>query len=662
MTKRRVVVEDICKIKYVSDPRFSACGKLLAYTLTEADVENNGYESSIYVVDEHKNTTRVTYSAKKKGNLVKDTSPRWSPDSKYLAFTSNRNGKKQIFVMPQSGEAHPVAEMGGSSITWSADSKKIAFVAKDPAEKQERKNPDKMHFTKLRYKFNGQGYFLDNRVSYLWIADVETGEVKKVTNTKFNDSMPTWSPCGKFLAFVSTRHEDETNLWSDIFVVNIESGDTTKITSNNGPASMPAWSPCGEYISFVGHSKGEKHSANQNIMVVPAKGGEAKNLSLNYDRSINAGPGSDARYGAGNNTPMWAKDGSGLYFRTGDQGLSKICFVNLKGEVTEIVTEKQGFTHFDVNECNGQVKIAFNAENPTHPGEVYVYANGNQSKMTGHNDALMAELELTYPENFTYKSAKDWDIEGWIMKPVGYKEGEKFPVVVQIHGGPASAYGWTFYHEFHLLCAMGYGIVYTNPRGSRTYGEDFTHGVIGDWGGHDYDDVMNAVEYVTANYEWVDSERIGVTGGSYGGYLCNWIATQTDRFKAIVSLRSISNIYTKYGVSDIGWYGNRRGMDGADLWDGQEKGIGEDFIMSRSAIRFADKATTPILLIHSEEDYRCPFEQAEQFYVALKRLGKAPVELLVFKRENHELSRSGRPWNRFDRLRGITDWFERYLK
>ncbi len=662
MTKRKVTVEDICKIKFVSDPRFTPCGKALAFTLTTADVDKNGYESAIYVVNEHKEMTRITYSPKKKEGLVKDTSPRWSPDSKYLAFASNRGGKKRIFIMPTSGEARPITDMAGSSITWSPDSKRIAFVAKDPQEKEEIKNPDKMHFTKLRYKFNGQGYFVDKRVNYLWVVDIDTGEVKKVTNTEYHDSMPEWSPCGQYLAFVSTRHEDETNLWSDIYIVEVATGETRKLTQNNGPASMPSWSPCGKYIAFVGHNKVEKHSANQNIWIIPATGGEAKNLTLNYDRSIGSGPGSDSRYGAGNNTPIWKKDSSGLFFRVGDHGLSVVCLVDLDGNVEELVTEKQGFTSFDVHEVNGQVKIAYNAENPVHPAEIYVFANGFQTKMTSCNDQLMAELELFYPENYTFKSAKDWEIEGWIMKPVGFEAGKKYPVVVQIHGGPASAYGWSFYHEFQLLCSLGYGVVYTNPRGSRTYGEDFTHGVIGDWGGHDYDDIMSAVDYVTKTYEWIDNDRVGVTGGSYGGYLCNWIATQTDRFKAIVTLRSISNLYTKYGVSDIGWYGNRRGMGGADLWDGPEKGIGEDFIMSRSAIRFADQVTTPILIIHSEEDYRCPFEQAEQFYVALKRLGKAPVELLVFKRENHELSRSGRPWNRFDRLRGIVDWFERYLK
>ncbi len=663
MTKRRVTVEDICKFKYLSDPRFSPCGKAIAYTMTNANVDQNGYESAIYVVDEQKNAQRVTFSPNKKDALVKDTSPRWSPDGKQLAFISNRSGKSLIYVMPLSGgEARPVCDMSGSSIVWSPDAQYIAFIAKDPKEKEEIKNPDRMHFTKLRYKFNGQGYFTDNRVSYLWVVNVATGEVKQVTKSEYSDSSPVWSPCGKEIAFVSTRHEDETNLWTDVFVANVETGETRKVTDNIGPAQMPAWSSDGRYISFVGHNRSEAHAANQCVWIVPAQGGEMKNLSANLDRTVNRGPGSDVRYGGGNNDPIWKKDNSGLFFKVGDHGTSKIYFVDLEGNLTEMTAEQHGISSFDIFENDGQVKIAAVAETPVDPGEIVVFANGNLTKMTSANTAFVAELDLTFPEKYTYKSAKDWDIEGWIMKPVGFKEGEKYPVVLEIHGGPASAYGWSFYHEFHLLTSMGYGVIYTNPRGSTTYGEEFATGVIGDWGGHDYDDVMNAVEYVTANYDWVDAERVGATGGSYGGYLCNWMVTQTDRFKAFVSLRSISNMYTKYGVSDIGWYGNRRGMGGADLWDGDEKGVGEDFIMSRSAMRFADQATTPILLIHSQEDYRCPFDQAEQFYVALKRLQKAPVELLVFKRENHELSRSGRPLNRMDRLTAIVDWFERYLK
>jgi len=655
MDKRKVQVEDIAKIKFVSDPQFATCGKGVAYVISEADVDENGYKSSIYYVDEKKNVKQLTHGVNDK--LVKDTSPRFSPDGKHLAFVSNRDGSNKLYLLPLAGgEAKALVKSPVSSITWSPNSKYIAYIAKDPEKKEEPKNKDRMHFTDLRYKFNGQGYFTDKRKSHLWVVNVETGEITQLTDTKFNDSSPAWSPNSENIAFVSTRHEDETNLWSDIYVVNVESKETKQLTDNNGPASMPAYSPCGKYISFVGHDKGEKHSANNNVWIITSEGKEATNLSLDYDRTVNRGPGSDVRYGGGNNTPIWRADGSGIIFKIGDHGKSKLVEVNLEGEVTELTNFKHGISSFDAFEENGQLKLAYVADTVTDVPEIYLFANGKQTKLTYTNEELMNELKFGNIHNFTYESSHDGQIEGWVLEPVDLEEGKKYPAILQIHGGPAAAYGWSFYHEFHLLSSLGYAVIYTNPRGSTTYGEEFSDGVIGDWGGKDYDDVINGTKYAVENFDFIDGDRLGTTGGSYGGYLVNWIATQTDMFKGIVSLRSISNLYTKYGVSDIGWYGNRRGMGGADLWDS------EDFIMSRSAIRFAPNVKTPILLVHSLEDYRCPFEQAEQFYVALKRLQNAPVELLAFKGENHELSRSGKPMNRMDRLRGIVDWFEKYVK
>ncbi|HHW99001.1 MAG TPA: S9 family peptidase, partial [Firmicutes bacterium] len=266
---------------------------------------------------------------------------------------------------------------------------------------------------------------------------------------------------------------------------------------------------------------------------------------------------------------------------------------------------------------------------------------------------VMAEWQLASAERITMETTPGWEIEGWLMKPVDYTPGNKYPLILHIHGGPHATYGYAFMHEFQLLAANGYGVLYTNPRGSRGYGEEFTKGVVGDWGGGDYADLMSAVDYAV-KLDWVDESRLGVTGGSYGGYMTNWIVTQTDRFKGAVTLRSISNMYTKYGCSDIGWYGNKAGFGGRDLWDS------EDFIMERSPIRYAPRVKTPILIIHSEEDYRCPMEQAEQWYVALKRLG-VTTEFVRFAGENHELSRSGKPRNRIDRLNFIVGWFERFV-
>ncbi|HHY11941.1 MAG TPA: S9 family peptidase, partial [Firmicutes bacterium] len=275
-------------------------------------------------------------------------------------------------------------------------------------------------------------------------------------------------------------------------------------------------------------------------------------------------------------------------------------------------------------------------------------------RLTSVNEEVLSELQLSQPEYFLFTASDGVELEGWLMKPINFEPGKKYPVVVEIHGGPAVTYGLAFFHEFQVLASNGYGVFYCNPRGSLGYGEWFAQQVIADQGGMDYQDIMALRNYMDT-VEWADSGKVGVTGGSYGGFMTNWIVGHTDRFHAAVTQRSISNWYTKYGTSDIGFYGNRKGMGMRDLWDS------EGFLMERSPIRYAPNVNTPILIIHAEQDYRCPMEQAEQWYIALKRLGKT-VEFARFAGENHELSRSGKPWNRRERLRHILRWFGEHLK
>jgi dipeptidyl aminopeptidase/acylaminoacyl peptidase len=274
-------------------------------------------------------------------------------------------------------------------------------------------------------------------------------------------------------------------------------------------------------------------------------------------------------------------------------------------------------------------------------------------QLTRVNEEFLSGIELATHERFTYEGDGGWPIEGWLMKPLNMEPGKKYPVVVQIHGGPASTVGEGFFIEYQLQAARGYGVFYMNFRGSKGYGEKFAQGIIGDWGGAEYRDIMKGVDFIE-KMPWVDKDRLYVMGGSFGGYETNWIVGHTQRFRAAVTMRSISNMYTKYGVSDIGWYGNKAGMGGRDLWDSEE------FIMERSPIRYAPLVVTPILILHSEQDLRCPIEQGEQWYVALKRLGKVEVEFVRFAGENHELSRSGKPQNRVARLDFIMDWLDRH--
>jgi dipeptidyl aminopeptidase/acylaminoacyl peptidase len=341
-----------------------------------------------------------------------------------------------------------------------------------------------------------------------------------------------------------------------------------------------------------------------------------------------------------------------------DVGRSNIYRVELATEeLSRLTTRPSTVTSLDVQSRT----FVLTGQDWDHPGDLFagtIAENGELAeyrRVTEVNHTLLKGRKMARPERFEFETFDGQSVEAWIIKPLDFRADKLYPVVLEIHGGPAGTYGDTYMHEFQVLASRGYGVLFTNPRGSKGYGEQWAQGVIGDWGGGDYADLMACVDSAVKQFSWIDPDRLGVTGGSYGGYMTNWIVSQTHQFRAAVTQRSISNLYTKYGVSDIGFYANRAGMGGADLWEE------EDFIMSRSPIRYAPNVRTPILIIHSEEDLRCPMEQAEQWYIALRRLGNTDVEFVRFAGENHELSRAGKPLNRVERLEQLVGWFERYI-
>ncbi|MBC7930135.1 MAG: S9 family peptidase, partial [Rubrivivax sp.] len=277
---------------------------------------------------------------------------------------------------------------------------------------------------------------------------------------------------------------------------------------------------------------------------------------------------------------------------------------------------------------------------------------GGERRLTRLNEKLWAQLQFSEVERMTYKSADGWDIDGFMVKPVGWQEGRKYPMILNIHGGPAAMYGVDWFHEFQVYAARGWAVFYTNPRGSTGYGQKFERGIEGEWGGKDYVDVMNGVEAALAKYPWVDRDRLGVTGGSYGGYLTNWIVGHTDIFKAAVTLRSVVNFVSDEGTRD-GAYGHKEDF-GGDLFEKF------DLYWDRSPLKYARNVKTPILILHSENDHRVPLEQAEQWFRALKHFG-APAEFVIFPRENHNLTRTGEPKHLVESLNWQVYWFDKYI-
>jgi dipeptidyl aminopeptidase/acylaminoacyl peptidase len=682
--KRPFTEKDLWSLKFVGDPQISPSGNEIAYVQTVINPQKNLYESSIFLSRRKKSgnfqaPVRFTNGKLKNGITASDKAPRFSPDGKYLAFISNRSGKNQIWLLSMTGgEARQLTGTSESptNLTWAPDSQSIAFVMKDPKPEEEesdeiRTDKDVTIVERLRYKANGIPGVVDLRRNHIYIVNIHSGLVRQITFGDFDDSSPAFSPDGSMIAFSSCREADaEITLRPDIWITPVTGGQPRKLTSSKGPTTNPVFSPDGKWVAFIGNQNARESINNNEVLCVSVDGGKVKHLWGDLDRSVGNGIGSDCRLDPGSFGPYWSSDSDTLYFILTDKGFSGLYKTSLSKPEVQLVcgatpsekdlslpTVMSSFSMWE--ESPDRITFVVTGETSISPAEIYVIQKSTSSGMTNTrltsvNTHVLSELNVSKPEHFTFRSSDGLLLDGWRMKPVEFQEGKKYPAIIEIHGGPHSAYGESFCFEFQLLCSKGYGVFFCNPRGSSGYGAQFANAIVGDWGGMDYEDIMS-LKKVIHSTEWVDPNNVGVTGGSYGGYLTNWIVGHTDSFKAAVTCRSISNLYSKYGVSDIGWFGNKRGMGGRDLWDS------EDFIMERSPIRYAPKVNTPILIIHSEQDYRCPMEQAEQWYVALKRLGKT-VGLVRFAGENHELSRSGKPWNRVERLKHMVGWFDRFMK
>ncbi len=653
--KKNISIEDLYKLKFVSDPQISPDGKRIVFVVASAqkfEGGKEGYVSKLWMADLETNEVyQFTF-----GRGV-DSNPRWSKDGRYILFLSNRDDEKrgpQVYIIPSfGGEAKRLTNFkhGVRNPQWSPRGNKILFIA-SPEEDERRKEYDVKTINRLFYKLDGQGIFPPNRF-HLFYTTVTGSREKQVTSGNFDVEDAAWSPDGKYIAFVSNIEKDQDYTYErNIYLTSWKGGKIKKLTGVKSYIQGLSWSPDGTKLAFIASTLKKGFASNWGVWLYTM--GERKPVYLTEDIDISVGNAvnSDARFAESAPGIVWSPDGKKLYFLTTDGPNTYVMELDIETrELRRVIYGDRVIDNFTLD-SSGKT-FAFAAMDPITPKEVYIAEGDWEKKVTSFNDDLVDEMLLVDPERFTFKASDGKEIEGWIMKPPDFDASKKYPVIFEIHGGPRTAYGNAFMHEFQVLAAKGFVIAYINPRGSAGYGEDFAFEIVKKYGERDYQDIMEAVEYIE-KLPYVDPEKIGVTGGSYGGYMTNWIVTHTDRFKAAVTQRSISNFISFFGTSDVGYLFTTEEIGGTP-WRKYRKYI------EKSPLFHVNYVKTPILIIHSENDLRCPIGQAEEFYTALKYL-KKEVEFVRYPGETHELSRSGRPDHRVDRLERIAKWFEKYLK
>ena len=664
-SRRRVTAEDIYQLRFVSDPQISPDGSQVVYVVAWVDPDDHTrYRSKLMLSPfDGSSAPRALTSGRHR-----DLAPRWSPDGCYVAFLSDRDGDRpQLFVLPLTGgEPRQLTTLkrGAGTPAWSPTSDRLAFsarvdvedIARQEGQSDEKGKPPRVKIiTRVRHKGDGEGFFEALR-KHLFVLDAEDGSApRQITDGDWDDGDPTWSPDGTLLAFTSNRERDrDLSVLNDLWIVSASGGRARRLTRHRGEVATPAFSPDGKLVAYLGHERGWTYGTRTSLFSVPATGGDTQSISGDFPDELGNATLSDARDPSAAQAPRFAPNGRSLLALVSRHGRVEVVRFGLDGKAPEVVVGGEREVAAVSVSRDGR-RLACLISDPAHPYEVFVVDDGKERQLTAENAAFLEAVDIAGVEAFQVTSSDGETVHGWLMKPPGFVEGQrkKWPLVLEVHGGPETMYGWTFMHEFQVLAARGYAVLYTNPRGSKGYGEAFTSRIFADWGNQDAADCMAAVD-LASRWRWVDSSRMGVTGGSYGGFMTAWLVGHTERFRAAVAQRGCYNFSSFYGTSDIGpWFGDY--ILGGPVYER------EALYRERSPLTYAPRMRTPLLLIHSEGDLRCPIEQAEQLFVQLRRIGKAEVEMVRFPEESHNLSRSGRPDRRVERLERIAGWFDQYL-
>lgn len=637
---KKITYEDLYEFRFLSDLAASPDGKRLLFCETRAAEEAPFYRSGLWLLDLPTGEARaLTEGVDEKGAF-------WL-DDETAAFQSARDGEK--------GRWYKISVRGGEAEPFLAPEGRVRGIKKLAGERfllteevWSRENPVQEGvriFDELPFWFNGRGVVNSGR-AVLSIYDAGDGKKKPLTAPPFQAEGTAAAPSGGRIAWCGKEQGDVEGHDSRLFVYDLEREERREVRL---PREMEVGNLCfitEERLFFTGQTY---EWPGRSPRFYEYRLGEDLVRELPYmDGAPASTVGTDAAYGGGSR--LAARDGALYFTRTGwshaelwrldpDDTLTKIC--DREGQISSFAV--------------GERYIYMIAFRKMRLAEVWRLdpETGEETRLTHRNDEYFAEHTVAEPEYFTFRNRAGIELEGYVLRPSEEEEGRKYPGVLEIHGGPKVAFGRVFHHEMQCLAAQGYYVFYTNPRGSDGRGEDFAN-LTGKLGTIDYEDLMDFTDEVLRRYPNLDTGRIGICGGSYGGFMCNWMIGHTDRFAAAASQRSISNYFTKSLCTDIGFRHNMAQL-GTDPWHDFDK------VWNTSPLKEAPKAVTPTLFVQSDEDYRCWMSDAIQMYTALQQNG-VPTRMILFHGENHELSRSGKPKNRIRRLQEIGDWFERYLK
>ena len=673
--KRMISEMDLFKFVWIADPQISPDGSRVAFVRVWVNQKADRYETALWLVPTSGGLARQLTAGPRDGG------PRWSPDGKTLAFirSAEKEGKPQppqIYLLSfDGGEAQQLTEAPRSpgGFDWSPDGKTIAFVSReDPSKeapnpeegaKEKERVSDVRVITKAIYRFNGAGYLNPKAHTHIWTVAVsgDKPRPKQLTKGNYDEGNASWSPDGKRIFFVANRvaetyyAEPRTELYS----IDREGGDERHVLSFDGGMGGFTFSNDGKRIAFGGaqnHKPVLSYTQPDLFVMNNESSAKPKNLTAAYDFDIGGGIGGDqhAPRGGSPGSFVWSKDDRWIYVNVAEHGASNLKRIDATtGKVEPLTTGDQEVIAYTATRDASRMALVISTS--TNIGDIFLLdtGSGKLTQLTRVNQELFSGLNLTDPEEIWYTSFDGKKIQGWIQKPPNFDPSKKYPFILEIHGGPHAAYGFTFTHEFQWMAAKGYVVLYINPRGSTSYGQDFGNIIQYNYPGDDYKDLMAGVdELVKRGY--IDTKKMGVTGGSGGGVLTNWTVGHTTRFAAAVSQRSIADWSGFWYTADFTlftptWF---RGAPWEDSKDFE----------NRSPITYVKSITTPMMFIEGEADYRTPSADGGEIMFRALKYRKIPTAMIRFPNESHELSRSGAPWHRVERLQHIVNWFEKYLQ